>query len=158
MAGPLPFAETHKFFPAYTPEERVAVYAMLGGIPGYWKHFDPEKNLHENIRHCFLSAETNFCNPFFQEEPALLFREYGDNLPTYGSILRAIAQGKRRLYSIAVPSAIARQARLNREQVVMNLQSPGIEAWKRWIAGLPGVFPLNRRQVAELDVSVSVLG
>ena len=121
---PFPFAETQAVFPKYTPAERVAVYAILGGVPGYWEHFDPEQSLRENIRQCFLSDS----HSFFQDEPAWLLREYGDTLPTYGSMLRALAQGRR------TPAAIARQAglsvrlsnrrrRLDRDRVAADLHT-----------------------------------
>jgi uncharacterized protein len=29
---------------------RVAVYAMLGGVPAYWEQFDPQRSVSENIR------------------------------------------------------------------------------------------------------------
>jgi len=46
----LPFAATSHFFPNYRPDERVAVYAMLGGVPAYWEQLDPNQSLDTNIR------------------------------------------------------------------------------------------------------------
>jgi len=33
--APLPFGATRAYFPRYRTDERIAVYAMLGGVPGY---------------------------------------------------------------------------------------------------------------------------
>ncbi len=36
LLQPLPFGVTQSFYPDYAADERVAVYAMLGGVPAYW--------------------------------------------------------------------------------------------------------------------------
>ncbi|MEM7802565.1 MAG: ATP-binding protein, partial [Chloroflexota bacterium] len=38
----LPFATVTDFFPNYSAEERVATYAVLGGVAGYWERFNPD--------------------------------------------------------------------------------------------------------------------
>ena len=43
LLQPLPFGVTRSFYPNYAADERVAVYAMLGGVPAYWERFNPEK-------------------------------------------------------------------------------------------------------------------
>ncbi len=50
LLQPLPFGVTGEFFPRYKADERVAVYAMLGGVPAYWERFDPQKTISDNIR------------------------------------------------------------------------------------------------------------
>jgi len=87
---PLPFADTRKFFPKYRPDERVAVYAMLGGVPAYWERFDPRASIDQNIRSQFLQG-----NNLMQDEPRLLLQDFVSDAHNYVAILRAIAHGYR---------------------------------------------------------------
>ena len=86
----LPFSATRLFFPGYKPDERVAVYAMLGGIPAYWELFNPEKSLDANIRKVFLGGMN-----LLQDEPRLLLQDFITELHNYVAILRAMAHGYR---------------------------------------------------------------
>ncbi len=93
---PLPFAETRHFFPRYRADERVAVYAMLGGIPAYWERFDPKLSIDGNIRRQFLTS-----NALLQDEPRLLLQDFVAEAHNYVAILRAIAHGNRTPKEIA---------------------------------------------------------
>jgi AAA+ ATPase superfamily predicted ATPase len=56
---PLPFAATAEFLPRYPAAERVAVYAILGGIPAYLERFDGALSLADNVkRHIFRPTGT----------------------------------------------------------------------------------------------------
>ena len=48
--NPLLFADLAAFLPRYSAAERVAVYAVLGGIPAYLERFDDGVTLAENIQ------------------------------------------------------------------------------------------------------------
>jgi AAA+ ATPase superfamily predicted ATPase len=88
--GPLPYAALSDFFPGYSAEERVATYAVLGGVPGYWERFDPEQNLVANIRqHLFRRMG------LFRSEPMLLISDLVRETRNYEATLRAIALGDR---------------------------------------------------------------
>lgn len=87
---PLPFADTRSFFPKYKPDERVAVYAMVGGIPAYWEMFEPSRRLDYNIRRVFLGSVK-----LLQDEPRLLLQDFVSEIHNYVAILRAIAHGYR---------------------------------------------------------------
>jgi AAA+ ATPase superfamily predicted ATPase len=93
---PMPFADTREFFPRYRPDERVAVYAMLGGIPAYWERFDPAASIDQNIRNQFLETNT-----LLQDEPRLLLQDFVSEAHNYVAILRAIAFGNRTPKEIA---------------------------------------------------------
>lgn len=93
---PLPFAATRAFFPRYRPDERVAVYAMLGGIPAYWERFDPKLSVDSNIRRQFLTS-----NALLQDEPHLLLQDFVAEAHNYVAILRAIAHDNRTPKEIA---------------------------------------------------------
>jgi AAA+ ATPase superfamily predicted ATPase len=88
LLQPLPFGVTEDFFPNYTADERVAVYAMLGGVPAYWERFDPEKSVSENIKGEFLNYSASM-----HDEPRLLLADFLRDPHNYISIFRAIANG-----------------------------------------------------------------
>ncbi|MFZ6027284.1 MAG: ATP-binding protein [Chloroflexota bacterium] len=93
---PLPFANTSQFFPAYKADERVALYAMLGGVPAYWERFDGKVSIDQNIRRQFLQT-----NNLLQDEPRLLLQDFVSEPHNYVAILRAIANGYRTPKEIA---------------------------------------------------------
>ncbi|MEW5987532.1 MAG: ATP-binding protein [Chloroflexota bacterium] len=56
--NPLPFAALADFFPRYSAAERVATYAVLGGVPGYLQRFNSQQSLATNIRQHLFRAST----------------------------------------------------------------------------------------------------
>lgn len=96
---PLPFKAVSLFLPSYTAEQRVAVYAILGGVPAYLEEFADDLSLLENLReHLFREAG------LFRTDPDYLIGEQVRDLKNYQAVLAAIAGGARQ------PSAIALQA------------------------------------------------
>jgi AAA+ ATPase superfamily predicted ATPase len=93
---PLPFSATRLFFPNYKPDERVAVYALMGGVPAYWELFNPQTSLDANIRKVFLGGVK-----LLQDEPRLLLQDFVNVLHNYVAILRALAYGHRTPKEIA---------------------------------------------------------
>lgn len=112
LLSPLPFKETRHFFTDYLPDQRVAVYAMLGGIPAYWEMFDPGMSLDHNIRSQFLSGIN-----LLHDEPRLLLQDFVSQLHNYVAILRALAHGYR------TPKEIARYSGLNDRHLSMYLSN-----------------------------------
>jgi AAA+ ATPase superfamily predicted ATPase len=86
---PLPFDVTSQFFPDYEPPERVAVYAIFGGIPAYWERLDAGASVMENVRSQLLTSNT-----LMQEEPRLLLQDFINDPHNYVGIMRAIAHGE----------------------------------------------------------------
>jgi AAA+ ATPase superfamily predicted ATPase len=109
---PLPFAATGHFFPNYRPDERVAVYAMLGGVPAYWEQLDPNQSLDTNIREQFLGGAN-----LMQDEPRLLLQDFVSEIHNYVAILRAIANGRR------TPKEISTTAGLTDKHIGMYLRN-----------------------------------
>jgi uncharacterized protein len=103
---PLPFGATRAFFPRYSAVDRVAIYAMFGGVPAYWERLDARKSITQNIKLQLLSA-----NNLMQSEPALLLHDFVSDLHNYVSILTAIAHGAR------TPKEIARSTGLPNMQI-----------------------------------------
>lgn len=106
LLQPLPFGVTQSFYPNYSADERVAVYAMLGGVPAYWERFDPQKSITENIRKEFLNYSASL-----HDEPRLLLADFLRDSHNYVSIFRAIANGA------ATPKEIARFSGLDEKHI-----------------------------------------
>lgn len=88
---PLPFAVIADFLPTYTAEERVAVYAVAGGIPAYIERFNDAESVDSNLQRLFMLRTS-----MFHSEPLMLI---GDVIrretQRYEAILKALAAGKR---------------------------------------------------------------
>lgn len=94
---PLPYAALADFFPGYPAAERVATYAVLGGIPAYLERFDAQQSLSANIRqHLFQRLG------LFRSEPSVLISDLVRETRNYEATLRAVATGNH------TPSEIAR--------------------------------------------------
>lgn len=106
LLQPLPFGVTGAFFPNYAADERVAVYAMLGGVPAYWERFDPVRSLTDNIKKEFLNFSASL-----HDEPRLLLSDFLRSLSNYVAIIQAIANGA------ATPKEIARFSGLEEKQI-----------------------------------------
>ena len=87
---PLPFGLTHTAFPKYTAVDRVALYAIFGGIPAYWDRIEPQKSMSQNIKDQLLTP-----NNLMQSEPRLLLQDFISEIHNYWAVLRAIANNAR---------------------------------------------------------------
>jgi len=87
---PLPFPPTKAFFPSYDAEERVAVYAILGGVPAYLERFSDAPPLSDNIRQNLFRDIG-----LFRTDPDYLIGEQVRDLKNYQAVLTAIAEGAR---------------------------------------------------------------
>ncbi len=103
LLQPLPFSALKEFFPNWSPAERVALYAIVGGIPAYLEWLDPELGLSDNIRDIILSPGS-----MFMAEPTLLLYDELRELGSYLAILRAISNGHHTLSAISQASLISR--------------------------------------------------
>lgn len=99
---PLPFGMTARYFPRFDADERVAIYAIWGGIPAYWERLDPAATLSDNIRHELLTA-----NNLMQAEPRLLLQDFVNEPHNYVGVLRAIANDARTQGEIATFTGLA---------------------------------------------------
>jgi AAA+ ATPase superfamily predicted ATPase len=78
---------TH-FFPRYSAAERVATYAVLGGIPAYLERFEAQQSLSANIRqHLFQRLG------LFRSEPSVLISDLVRETRNYEATLHAVATG-----------------------------------------------------------------
>ena len=95
------FYDAVKFFPDYTPEDKVLAYAVLGGIPHYLKQFDPELPVAENIKRNILTKGS----VLYSEVDFLLHQELRET-PIYNSIIEAVALGSTKLNEISQKSLV----------------------------------------------------
>lgn len=99
--APLPFTALRAFFPGYDVEQRVAVYAILGGVPAYLEQFSDDVSLSENVRQ-HLFHETGL----FRTDPNYLVGEQVRDLKNYQAVLTAIAGGARQPAEIGLAAGL----------------------------------------------------
>ena len=100
---PLPFGALAQFFPRYPAAERMAVYAILGGIPAYLEKFSDRVPLGANVREQILTSPT-----IFQNEPLFLLQDEVRETANFLAILRAIGEGGHTLDDITKLSGVAK--------------------------------------------------
>lgn len=97
---PLPFDALKHFYPRYNVEQRVAVWAMLGGVPAYLEQFQDSRTVGANVkRHIFRATG------IFSTDPENLLHESLREPHNYVAILLAIAAGHHRLTDIVSAAA-----------------------------------------------------
>ena len=99
---PLPFSALRKFFPDWAAEERLAAYAIIGGVPAYLNWLDPALGLSENIRRVILSEGS-----MFLAEPTFLLYDEVREPQSYLAVLKAIGLGAHTLSDISNQALIA---------------------------------------------------
>ena len=95
------FYDAVRFFPDYSPRDKVLTYAVLGGIPHYLNQFDPKKSLGENIKRNILTKGS----VLYSEVDFLLHQELRET-PIYNSIIEAVALGNTKLSDISQKAMI----------------------------------------------------
>jgi len=99
--GPLPFSATASFLPAYPLDRRVAVYAMLGGVPAYLERFNDQVSLADNVRrHLFRPTG------MFRTDPQYLLHDEVQQPHNYLAVLLAIASGNHSQNDIKIATGI----------------------------------------------------
>lgn len=92
---PLSLPASAQFFPNYSPIEQIEAWAVLGGMPYYLQTFSDSHSIFQNIQQHILNPRG-----VLYHEPQLLLMEELREPRNYFSILRAIAEGRRRLNEI----------------------------------------------------------
>lgn len=83
----LSFAVIRELFPAYSLEDAVFGFAVLGGIPGYWKSFSQQMNAKENMIANILTRESRL----YEEMTVFLEQELREPA-VYNTILATLAR------------------------------------------------------------------
>lgn len=119
--GPLPLPAVPLFYPRYSAVTALEAWAVLGGMPFYLEQFDDGLDVLANARLQILDPLGRL-----HREPQLLLQEELREPRNYFSILRAVAQGHRRLADIGQSARVGDGATTNRYLDV--LQSLGMVA------------------------------
>jgi len=93
---PFSFFEASVFFKAYSSEDKVFCYGVLGGVPQYLEKFDYKLSIEENIKNSFLNK-----NSYFYDEPRNILKQELREPMFYNSIIEVIAKGATKLNQIA---------------------------------------------------------
>ncbi len=94
--GPMWYRAARMFTPRYGEEDRVRVYAVFGGVPGYLARLDDSLELRENLYRLVFGPGAPL-----REEPLMLLSMELREPSRYMRILEAIAGGATRLGEIA---------------------------------------------------------
>jgi AAA+ ATPase superfamily predicted ATPase len=100
---PLPFSALTAFFPTWPVEERIAVSALVGGVPAYLGWLDPELTFAENVRQVVLDPGSQF-----SAEPTLLIYDEVREPQPHLAILKAIGAGAHTLDAISNATLIGK--------------------------------------------------
>jgi len=106
---PLDAPDAALFLPAYTAEEMVEMYAVVGGMPGYLLQFSDQQNLWSNLRQFVFNRDS-----YLYQEPDLLLREELREPRLYAALLRAIAQSHHQVSEITKMAGFADRATTTR--------------------------------------------
>jgi AAA+ ATPase superfamily predicted ATPase len=85
---PFDYFHAARFAGRWSPEDRVRLYAVAGGIPDYLEEIDDTRTLRDELLRLAFSPDGRL----FREAPDLLRAEFNEP-KTYESIVRAIAGG-----------------------------------------------------------------
>jgi AAA+ ATPase superfamily predicted ATPase len=100
---PLPFGALKELLPRYKSDQRVAIYAITGGIPAYIELFDDRRTIIENLRQYIVTPANIMLG-----DAVFLLHEQFDEPRNYMAIIEAIAVGNHALTDIALHAGIDR--------------------------------------------------
>lgn len=88
----LKFKDCVDFFPGFTRQQCIEVYAILGGLPGLWSNLRDDISIKDNILQNILSPTSTL----FYEAERLLSEELRETA-VYNTLLASIASGRYKL-------------------------------------------------------------
>jgi AAA+ ATPase superfamily predicted ATPase len=100
---PLAFAALQEFLPEWTVEERVAAYAVVGGVPAYLEWLDPTLSLSDNVRHVILAPGSMWI-----AEPTFLLYDEVREPATHLAILKAVGAGNHTLSEVSDAALVSK--------------------------------------------------
>jgi AAA+ ATPase superfamily predicted ATPase len=100
--APFSFQNVHHFLPNYDVHKRLAVYAILGGVPAYLERWNDQETILSNIERLFLHR-----TGWFRTEPMVIINDLTQReTSNFETILKAIAVGNHTRDDIAGATAI----------------------------------------------------
>lgn len=99
----MPFEDIIQRYPNFRIEECVETYAILGGFPGLWNHFDDRLTIQQNICRNILDA-----NSFLFEEGERILTDQLREPGVYNTIMASIAAGNHKLNNLYLHTEFSR--------------------------------------------------
>ncbi len=99
----LRFKDCTAFFPNYTTEQCIEVYAVLGGLPGMWACFDKSLSVKDNIVTAILQK-----NGILSHAGERILTEDLREPAVYNTILSSIAGGRHKLNDLHLHTGFSR--------------------------------------------------
>ena len=99
----LAFEHMMEFFPGFSMEQCIEGYAVLGGIPGLWEHFNDKLSMKENICRFILDPHA-----LLRQEGQRIVEEELRETNVYNSILASIAAGNHKLNDLYLHTDFSR--------------------------------------------------
>lgn len=99
----LEFRYVREYFPWYTIRQCIEVYAILGGVPGWWQHFAPKRSLKENVCRNLLDD-----NGFLHTAAEGMIAEELREPAVYNTLLEALAMGRYKLNELYLHTGFSR--------------------------------------------------
>lgn len=130
---PLSFATMRAYFPRWSAAERVAAYAIVGGVPAYWRLFDDAESIAVNVKRQMLTV-----TGIFRDEARYLIADLVREPRNYVGVLRAIGEGYH------TPAEIARSTGLESQHVGSYLDR--LQALALVERRLPTLLPVTKRE------------
>lgn len=133
---PLAFPDIAEFLPGYDVFKRLAVYAIVGGIPAYLERWRPSESLHANVERLFLRR-----TGWFRNEPFILISDLSQReTDKFELILRAIASGQHARDAIAKATSIPTESLSHYLPRLLDLQLIDRR--------IPATVPLPKREIS----------
>ena len=98
---PFDFFESRALCSNFSPEQQAVLYGALWGVPEYYMHVNPQKDLNANLTDLFFRPGGRLF-----EEPQNLLKQEMRAPATYNAVITAIAQGASRLNEIATKAGL----------------------------------------------------
>lgn len=99
----MPFEDIVERFPNFRIEECVEAYAILGGFPGLWNHFDDRLTIQQNICRNILDP-----NSFLFDEGERMLTDQLREPGVYNTIMASIAAGNHKLNNLYLHTEFSR--------------------------------------------------
>lgn len=99
----LGFETMRDFFSGFSMEQSIEAYAVLGGMPGLWKHFNDKRSIKENICRYILNRDA-----FLYEEGQRIVAQELREMGVYNTILASIASGRHKLNDLYLHTEFSR--------------------------------------------------
>lgn len=99
----LDFKYVKEYFPWYTVRQCIEVYAILGGVPGWWQYFNEKRSLKDNVCHQILE-EKSVLHTAVESMMIEQLREPA----VYNTLLAALASGKQKLNDLYQTTGFSR--------------------------------------------------